>query len=340
MNIKYQVFVSSTYEDLKKERDQAIKAILEMGHIPVGMEMFSAADEEQWKLITRQIDQSDYYVVIVAHRYGSMVEGVSYTEKEYDYAVKQGVPVLGFVIDEAVAWPPDWIDRDPAKQGALINFKSKVKRRPVGFWSSAGDLHGKLSISLMKAITTNPRPGWARATEIAGPEVITELSRLSRENASLRERLATAEHKAKDDELAEREKMIRILEANSIDVRIMYEGSRDWGSPISKNLLNLFDILAPEMVVEKSTDDAAAYVALMMDPDRGAKRKTRTIPTNALKYWLSDLMTLGLVEPSSRRHSVKDTNEYWTLTGKGRDVLQVLRLRRLERGNVGVPVSG
>ena len=59
---KYQIFISSTYEDLKEEREQVIKACLEMGHIPVGMEMFSAADEEQWRIITRQIDESDYYV--------------------------------------------------------------------------------------------------------------------------------------------------------------------------------------------------------------------------------------------------------------------------------------
>ena len=87
--IKYQIFISSTYEDLKEERDEVIKAVLEMGHIPVGMEMFSAADEEQWKLITRQIDQTDYYVVIVAHRYGSVIGKKSYTEKEYEYAVKK-----------------------------------------------------------------------------------------------------------------------------------------------------------------------------------------------------------------------------------------------------------
>jgi hypothetical protein len=39
---KYQIFMSSTYEDLKKERDQVSKSILEMGHIPIGMEMFNA----------------------------------------------------------------------------------------------------------------------------------------------------------------------------------------------------------------------------------------------------------------------------------------------------------
>jgi len=59
--VKYQIFISSTYDDLKNERAQVIKSILEMGHIPVGMEMFSAADDEQWKIIQRQIDESDYY---------------------------------------------------------------------------------------------------------------------------------------------------------------------------------------------------------------------------------------------------------------------------------------
>src|SRR5690349_13368931 len=96
---KYQIFVSSTYKDLIKERDAVFKAILEMGHIPVGMEMFSAADEEQWQVIARTIDDSDYYVVIVAHRYGSLDGNISFTEKEYDYAVSQGVPAMGFVIE-------------------------------------------------------------------------------------------------------------------------------------------------------------------------------------------------------------------------------------------------
>jgi len=92
--VKYQVFVSSTYEDLKAERDQVVKAILEMGHIPVGMEMFSAEDKQQWQIIQRHIESSDYYVVILAHRYGSMEDGRSFTEKEYDYAIECTVPVL------------------------------------------------------------------------------------------------------------------------------------------------------------------------------------------------------------------------------------------------------
>jgi len=42
---KLQVFVSSTYRDLKPERQAAVEAILKAGHIPAGMELFSAGSE-------------------------------------------------------------------------------------------------------------------------------------------------------------------------------------------------------------------------------------------------------------------------------------------------------
>ncbi len=61
---KFQIFVSSTYEDLKAERDKVFEAIYSMHHIPVGMEYFNAANESQWEIIKSVIDQSDYYIVI------------------------------------------------------------------------------------------------------------------------------------------------------------------------------------------------------------------------------------------------------------------------------------
>lgn len=184
--IKYQIFISSTYEDLKAERDQVIKACLEMGHIPVGMEMFSAADEEQWQIIARQIEESDYYVIIVANRYGSMVDGISYTEKEYDYAIEKGVPVLGFVLKDGAMWPSNLSELDAEGRLKLDAFKRKVRGKPVGFWESRNELHAKCAVALSKAFNTSRRPGWLPATEFGSPEITTELSRLSTENAKLR----------------------------------------------------------------------------------------------------------------------------------------------------------
>lgn len=47
---KLQVFVSSTYKDLIEERQTAVLSILSSGHIPAGMELFTAGDESQWNV--------------------------------------------------------------------------------------------------------------------------------------------------------------------------------------------------------------------------------------------------------------------------------------------------
>ena len=53
MEKRYQIFVSSTYADLKQERQKVIQALMEMDCIPSGMELFPAADEEQWEFIKK-----------------------------------------------------------------------------------------------------------------------------------------------------------------------------------------------------------------------------------------------------------------------------------------------
>jgi hypothetical protein len=214
---KYQIFVSSTYEDLKDERDQVRKAILEIGHIPVGMEMFSAADEEQWAVIKRHIDESDYYVVIVANRYGSVTdEGLSFTEKEYDYAVEQGVPTIAFVLDPAAPWRLDRGESEAKSQEALESFKTKLKQKPIKKWRSKDDLAGSVAIAITKLTVARPRPGWVRGSEAAGANVLKEISRLSEENSALRKELAGvpgAENDRKRQQAAIRTVLVESLNA-------------------------------------------------------------------------------------------------------------------------------
>jgi hypothetical protein len=87
---RYQVFVSSTHEDLIEERQSVMHALLELDCIPSGMELFPAADDDQWTLIKRVIDDCDYYIVIIAGKCGSIgPTGLSYTRMEYEYAVSK-----------------------------------------------------------------------------------------------------------------------------------------------------------------------------------------------------------------------------------------------------------
>lgn len=87
---RLQVFVSSTFSDLKEERQAAVEAILSAGHIPAGMELFAAGDESQMEVIRQWIDESDAYLLILGGRYGSVEPktGKSYTQLEYEYAIE------------------------------------------------------------------------------------------------------------------------------------------------------------------------------------------------------------------------------------------------------------
>ena len=99
---KLQVFVSATYEDLIKERQAAVEAILTAGHIPAGMELFTSGDESQMEVIKQWINESDVFLLILGGRYGSIEpkSGKSYIHLEYEHAISQRKRIFSCVIEE------------------------------------------------------------------------------------------------------------------------------------------------------------------------------------------------------------------------------------------------
>lgn len=139
MNKKLQVFVSSTYTDLIEERQAAVEAILDAGHIPAGMELFRAG-KSQMKTIQKWIDESDVYMLILGGRYGSIEEesGLSYTELEYRYALSKNMPVFAIVLDDSFLFiKAATMGKDTVFEKENIdkyeNFKSFVKSNIVKF---------------------------------------------------------------------------------------------------------------------------------------------------------------------------------------------------------------
>lgn len=102
MNKKLQVFVSSTYTDLIEERQAAVEAILDAGHIPAGMELFKAGNKSQLQTIYKWIDESDVYMLILGGRYGTIEpkSKKSYTQLEYEYAISKNIPIFSVVLSE------------------------------------------------------------------------------------------------------------------------------------------------------------------------------------------------------------------------------------------------
>lgn len=131
LTTRYQVFVSSTYEDLKIERAEAMQALLELDCMPAGMELFPAANEEQWQWIKRIIDESDYYVVIVGGRYGSINKKmkISYTEMEYRYANDCGKPILTFLHEDIETLPVSKSGVSESSRKQLSEFRKLCETR-------------------------------------------------------------------------------------------------------------------------------------------------------------------------------------------------------------------
>lgn len=178
MDKKYQVFVSSTYEDLKEERSAVITALLKAGFMPTGMEYFTATSKSQWEVIEEIIPQCDYYIVIVAGKYGSIepISGLSYTEKEYDLAVSSGVPAIGFLYQDLESLTVKQAESTEERQAKLNAFREKIKNRMSDFWTNKDDLASKVLASLHKEVVDSPRIGWVRANAATSGEKLMDTS--------------------------------------------------------------------------------------------------------------------------------------------------------------------
>lgn len=200
MNKKLQVFISSTFIDLKEERQAAVSAILKAGHIPAGMELFKAADKSQWEIIKRWIDESDVYMLILGGRYGSIdpQKGVSYTELEYDYAVETGKPLFSVVIEESALEEKvktsglDFLERE--RPSELKLFKEKVLKNMSSFFNDLKDIRLTVMESLPEIAQMNNLSGWVSGDDIPDVhglinevnELREKIKNLEKENNQLR----------------------------------------------------------------------------------------------------------------------------------------------------------
>jgi hypothetical protein len=168
---RYQVFVSSTFRDLQEERQEIIHALLELDCIPSGMELFPAANEDQWTLIQGVIDDCDYYLVVLGGRYGSIGDdGRSYTEKEYRYALEKRKPVMAFLHKEPDKLPFDRTEPDPELRRKLNEFRAFLQERMCKYWTSPAELGSVMSRSLIQMIKSHPSVGWIRGDQVLNVE--------------------------------------------------------------------------------------------------------------------------------------------------------------------------
>jgi CheY-like chemotaxis protein len=122
------IFVSSTYEDLIEYRKKATDALERLGQQGVRMEIFGARPQQATEACFEEIDSSDGFIGIYAHRYGFTPEAssTSITEQEFDFASQKKKPMFCFIVDETYPWSPRFIDQE-SNHLRMIAFKRKVE---------------------------------------------------------------------------------------------------------------------------------------------------------------------------------------------------------------------
>jgi hypothetical protein len=315
MDKRYQVFVSSTYADLKDERKTVIQTLMEMDCIPAGMELFPAIDDDQWNFIQKVIDDCDYYLIIVGGRYGSVTsEGISYTEKEYDYAVEKGIKVIALLRNNLDSIPVSKTDSDPDKKAKLDAFINKLKTgRLVKFWDNEEQLPGLVALSLTKTIKQYPATGWVRGNQVPNETLLLKLEELRKENEELKKQKDSEQQSTiVTNELKEN---LANFDDNFTITGTFENTEEKCGWIYSASWRNIFISISPyflENPSDSEIEEAITRYVTEQDPKLAniAYLKDYSMKTsiNSLHYIKIQFMALGLISKEG----------YWELTDYGK----------------------
>ena len=310
--------------------------LLELDCIPSGMELFPAADEDQWSLIKGVIDDCDYYIVIIAGRYGSAgPDEVSYTEMEYRYAVENGKPVAAFLHSNPGSIPRKDTETTEKGTAKLQAFRELVQRKMCKNWGTPHELGSVVARSLNQLRKKHPGIGWVRGDQIPEREATAEILDLRKQIEHLENRLQEVrvkappgtEHFAQGDDPFDISCQVEWWDRPDFSRRSLTT-SLTWNqifytvSPLlihEANEGSMSRALKERLLPKVRDQITELQMGLRLDDvDFSISRENfRTI--------IVQLRALGLIGKSTRTRSVKDTATYWTLTPFGDNVMTRLR---------------
>ena len=323
MNKRYQVFISSTYSDLKEERGKVMQTVMSLDCIPAGMEFFTAIDSEQLEFIKKIIDDCDYYILIIGGKYGSMTEdGISYTEQEYNYAVSKGIRVLAFLHENINQLTTDKIEFDQNKREKLEAFRDRVKTgRLVQFWSNADELNGKVAVSLTKTIKTYPAIGWVRGNTPTNEETLQEINELRKELDELRKY-----KREKDNSSCE------IEDIATLDDTISFSGTYGVHSSIWEITLSwkkLFGLISPYFLESQNDHYAKEIISRALVEETGRSHTYNPeICSKDFQTIKIQMRVLGLMHIAPAQTTKGGQALFWSLSQKGIKLMNDLRVIR------------
>ncbi|MFI2490262.1 DUF4062 domain-containing protein [Promicromonospora kroppenstedtii] len=358
---RYQVFVSSTYLDLREARAAVVSALLNLDAFPAGMELFPATDDDAWTLIEDVIADSDYYLLIVGGKYGSLDPEleISFTEREYDTAVRLKKPVMAFLHGEPGKLLAEQTEESDERRNKLKSFREKIQTaKHVKYWSSPEDLAGKVALTWNTFRRRYPATGWIKADQQTSSESLAALAKAQAEVGRLKAQLEAVRTEAPPgaELLAGGQAKFRFPGLATGTWRPYGRPSQDVSTwvPVEMTWDRLFGYMGLRMMQEADEPTLKEDLGTVMVEDKhdvfevafAEKVKEMAAAANLAvgSYEMLDIAphdedfqtillqfdALGLIQHSKRARSLKDTANYWTLTPYGHT--RLVQIRALQAG--------
>jgi len=329
--MKYHIFIGSTLDDVKSERKELPRIVMELGHTPVMADYLDADGRNGPKLLQKAIEECDYFIALVAHRHSDSAGNASPLLNECTIAARKGIPILALVIDDKARWKPSKREKDAALVRKLDEFKARLRGGPCESWSNTPDLCHKAQTLLVQELSLCKRPGWVRADKLVDPTVANEISRLSSENDDLRRQILHDDHtlfaKLKDAE----DHALKVLALNKVTLSFYYTHGDNWENARQFRYIRIFKILVPELVLGKSTSEISRFLGTVLNPDlEKTVRKDYPTPSNSIKKIMADFSVLKLVKCTHGEEKHAE-NEVWETTEYGKELYSAYRMRQLDK---------
>lgn len=300
------------------------------------MEVFPATSATAWDLIKGVIDDSDYYCLIVGGRYGSLdIDGIGYTEKEYDYAIARGKPTMVFLHKDPGSITADRSEKSDVGRAKLEAFRTKVQAaHHCKYWSSAEELGGQVSRSLVVLRRTYPSDGWVPGKFAADGAILLENATLKARVSQLEAEIVLAGSSKNAEPAAD---LARGGDTYSPNISFMLENDTKYRTEkIQVTWDYILGYVGPTLLGECTEGDFLEKLNLCFYHAIASVEQWKTVKHDAVivpivirDEIMIQLRALGQVASGKKRRAVSDQKVYWGLTefGEAR-LIQVQAVKR------------
>ena len=325
MSTRYQLALVSAGDELREVRERLATTLVFMGHLPIDLIATGVLDCGNPDTVSRHVARSDYLVLALRQSVRPAAEEMAQANAAVDIALEHRVPIL------ALLYGAEHDPEPTTSASETARILAKIREHSGGLVQRV-HASSQTPQAIAELLDAYPRPGWVSTSELPPAGVAAELSRLSRENTELRDRI-NALSESQSERESRWDQVVQTMEENKLLVPVWNKVATIWEQPVEMDLFTFFIRMGPQLAVEISSADAVEFIPTgVCQLESRDGRPPWVVPLHSLNLWLTDLMALGLVRPSRRRRQARDQNQYWRLTRDGRGFLSYVRRSALNAG--------